>query len=60
LLTRMVIDPKVDTIYSEKEEPFGKYGQIIRIPCGPRRYLRKEVLWPYLDSFSDQAVQYIR
>ncbi len=60
LLTRMVIDPKVDAIYGEGEEKFGKYGQIIRIPCGPRRYLRKEVLWPYLDSFSDQAVQYIR
>ena len=60
LLTRMVIDPKVDAIYSAKEEPFGKFGQIIRIPCGPKRYLRKEVLWPYLDSFSDQAVQHIR
>jgi sucrose-phosphate synthase len=60
LLTRMVIDPKVDPIYSEKEEPINKHGQIIRIPCGPKRYLRKEVLWPYLDSFSDQAVQYIR
>jgi sucrose-phosphate synthase len=60
LLTRMVTDPKVDPVYSQKEEQIGKYASIIRIPCGPRRYLRKEVLWPYLDSFSDQAVQYIR
>ncbi len=59
LLTRMVIDPKVDPIYSKKVEKIGKNAFIIRIPCGPRRYLRKEVLWPYLDSFSDQAVQYI-
>ena len=60
LLTRMVIDPKVDPIYSEREEKIGKNTFIIRIPCGPKRYLRKEVLWPYLDSFSDQAVQHIR
>jgi sucrose-phosphate synthase len=60
LLTRMIIDPKVDSIYSEKEERLNKNTSIIRIPCGPKRYLRKEVLWPYLDSFSDQAVQHIR
>ncbi len=60
LLTRMVIDPKVDTIYSQAEEKLDSKAWIIRIPCGPRRYLRKEVLWPYLDSFSDQMVQYIR
>jgi sucrose-phosphate synthase len=60
LLTRMVSDPKVDPIYTQKEEKFGKYIRIVRISCGPRRYLRKEVLWPYLDSFSDQAVQHIR
>lgn len=60
LLTRMVIDKKVDKIYSNKEEKISEKARIIRIPCGPKRYLRKEVLWPYLDSFSDQAVQHIR
>jgi sucrose-phosphate synthase len=60
LLTRMVIDPKVDGIYAQAEEKIGAGARIIRIPCGPRRYLRKEVLWPYLDGFSDQAVQHIR
>jgi sucrose-phosphate synthase len=60
LLTRMVVDAKVDPIYAEKEEQINTHAGIIRIPCGPRRYLRKEVLWPYLDSFSDQAVQHIR
>jgi sucrose-phosphate synthase len=60
LMTRMVIDPKVDSIYQQPEEQIDNRTYIIRIPCGPRRYLRKEVLWPYLDSFSDQAVQYIR
>ncbi|MEA2040611.1 MAG: sucrose-phosphate phosphatase [Thermodesulfobacteriota bacterium] len=60
LLTRMVIDQKVDKIYSRPEEQISDNAYIIRIKCGPRRYLRKEVLWPYLDSFSDQAVQHIR
>ena len=60
LLTRRIIDSKVDAVYSREEEQIEKNAYIIRIACGPRRYLRKEVLWPYLDSFSDQAVQYIR
>jgi sucrose-phosphate synthase len=60
LLTRMVIDKKVDPAYGEPEERISDKEFIIRIPCGPKRYLRKEVLWPYLDSFSDQAVQHIR
>jgi sucrose-phosphate synthase len=60
LLTRQIFSKKVDSIYNKSEEKITENAFIIRIPCGPRRYLRKEVLWPYLDSFSDQAVQYIR
>jgi len=60
LMTRLVNDPKVDQIYAKPKEMIGNKAWIIRIPCGPKRYLRKEVLWPYLDSFSDQAVQHIR
>jgi len=60
LLTRQVIDPKVDKSYAEHEERLADNACIIRIPCGPRRYLRKEVLWPYLDAFIDNAIQHIR
>ena len=60
LLTRKVIDPKVDEDYARPEEKIGEGAYIIRIPCGPRRYLRKEVLWPYLDSFADHALHHIR
>jgi sucrose-phosphate synthase len=60
LLTRLVDDPKVDKDYSRQEELLADKASIIRIPCGPRRYLRKEVLWPYLDSFADNALHYIR
>ncbi len=60
LLTRLVDDPKVDKDYSDPEEPLADNARIIRISCGPRRYLRKEVLWPYLDGFADNALHYIR
>jgi len=60
ILTRQVMDPKVDQDYGEAREQIAPNAFIIRLPCGPRRYLRKEVLWPYLDSFADQALKHIR
>jgi len=60
LLTRRVIDPKVDSDYAEPVEPIAPDAYIVRLPFGPRRYLRKEVLWPYLDSMADQALHHIR
>ena len=60
LLTRQVIDPKVSADYAQPEEELAPGARIVRLPCGPRRYLRKEVLWPYLDAFTDQALQYLR
>ena len=60
LLTRQVIDPKVDPSYAEPLEQLSENAYIVRIPCGPRRYLRKEVLWPYLDNFIDNALLHFR
>ncbi|MCK4951174.1 MAG: glycosyltransferase, partial [Gammaproteobacteria bacterium] len=60
ILTRQVIDPKIDTDYSYPMEEIAHGANIIRLPCGPRRYLRKEVLWPYLDSFIDNSLQHFR
>lgn len=60
VLTRQVIDPKVSADYAERLEPLSDGAFIVRLPCGPRRYLRKEVLWPYLDSFTDHALQHVR
>jgi len=59
LLTRQVIDPKVDSDYAEPIEELAPGAQIVRIPCGPRRYLRKEVLWPHLDGFVDNALKHL-
>ena len=60
LLTRQVFDAKVDPIYHEPTEAISDNTQIVRITCGPRRYLRKEVLWPHLDSFIDNSLRYFR
>lgn len=60
LLTRQVVDPKVDDGYGELFEKIAHKGVLVRIPCGPRRYLRKEVLWPYLQRFENNALLHIR
>lgn len=60
LFTRQVIDKKVDDSYAQPEEPLAGNAFIIRIPFGPRRYLRKEKLWPHLPSFVDNALPHFR
>lgn len=60
LLTRRVVDSKVDEDYAKQQEKLSKNVCLIRIDCGPRRYLRKEVLWPHLDGFIDGTLKHIR
>lgn len=60
LVTRQVIDSKIDPCYAQPIEELAPGANIVRIPCGPKRYLAKESLWPYLDAFVDNLVQYMR
>lgn len=60
LLTRLISDSKVGPDYSVPIEDLGNGAYIVRLDCGPNRYLRKEVLWPYLYNFSDQALQHVK
>lgn len=60
LLTRQIIDPKVDHGYAAPEEEICENAKIIRIPFGPKRYLRKESLWPFLEMFVDQTLSHFR
>nr|CRH05789.1 GT4 : Sucrose-phosphate synthase [Candidatus Magnetococcus massalia] len=62
LFTRQVFDNKVDKAYSVPEEVLDDDGKvrIIRFPCGPRRYLRKESLWPHLPLLGDNTLTYFR
>jgi len=60
LLTRLVEDPAVSPDYAQAEESIGNGIRILRLPCGPRRYLRKELLWPHLDQMVDRCLHLLR
>ena len=60
LLTRQIEDSKVSPDYATHIEKLGPNAQIVRLPCGPRKYLRKELLWPHLDQMVDRCLHYLR
>lgn len=60
LLTRLIEDNHLSTEYAATEEPLGPNARIIRLDCGPKRYLRKELLWSHLDQVVDKALHYLR
>jgi sucrose-phosphate synthase len=60
LLTRLVEDPAVSPDYAQAEESIGIGARILRLPFGPRRYLRKELLWPHLDQMVDRCLHLLR
>jgi len=60
LITRQVIDDRVSEDYAQLEEPIADHARIIRIPFGPKRYLSKTKLWPYMEVFVDQCLNYFQ
>ncbi len=60
LITRLIIDRRVSADYSQPIEKISSCAEIIRLPFGPKRYIRKELLWPYLDDLADQIVQKLK
>ena len=56
----MIEDSTVSADYARPEEILGDHARIIRLRCGPRRYLRKESLWPYLDQLVDRVLLFLR
>lgn len=59
LLTRQILAPTVDDSYARERESLSEHAEIVRVPFGPRRYLRKEKLWPYLDELVDRVLRYL-
>lgn len=60
LLTRLVEDPAVPADYAQPEEFLEPHARIVRLPFGPRRYLRKERLWDHLDQLVDRFLVFAR
>ncbi len=59
VVTRLIADRQVDESYARPREPLGKGAEIVRIPFGPRRYLRKESLWPHLETLLERLVEHV-
>ncbi|MCP4591248.1 MAG: HAD-IIB family hydrolase [bacterium] len=60
LITRLIDDSKIDDSYAAPVEELAPGANIVRIRCGPNRYLAKESLWPHLDGFVDNILEYLR
>ncbi len=60
LITRQIVDERVSNDYARLEEKIGENVFITRIPFGPKRYLSKTRLWPYLDVFVDQCLNHFQ
>ena len=54
VVTRLIQDRRVDVSYSQPVEMIAPGARILRLPFGPKRYLRKEQLWPHLEDLADQ------
>jgi len=59
VVTRLIQDRRVDVSYSQPVETIAPGARILRLPFGPKRYLRKEQLWPHLEDLADQLVQHL-
>ena len=58
LVTRLINDSKIDSSYSKEQEFIEPGAQILRFQFGPNKYLRKELLWPYLDELTQNLIQH--
>ena len=56
LVTRLINDTKVDNDYAQEEEFVEPGVRILRFKFGPNKYLRKELLWPYLDHLTESLI----
>ena len=61
ILTRQIVDPD----WPEFASPTDAYPdtpdvRILRVPCGPERFLPKEELWPFLGEWVESIVQLYR
>jgi sucrose-phosphate synthase len=60
LFTRLIEDKAVSKDYAQPVEPIDDKLRIVRIQCGGKKYMRKELLWPHLDEYVDKTIKYIK
>lgn len=60
LFTRLIMDKTVSDDYAAPIEEINDKFRIVRIQCGGRKYMRKELLWPHLSEFIDKTLKFIK
>jgi len=60
LVTRLIDDFTVSKSYNQLIEPLADKARIVRIQCGGKKYIRKELLWPHLQEFIDRTLKFIK
>ena len=60
LFTRLISDKAFSEDYSQAIETVNEKFRLIRIQCGGKKYIRKELLWPHLDEYVANTVKFIR
>ena len=60
LFTRRIESKAVAPEYAQPIEDISDNARIVRIRCGGRKYMRKELLWPHLEEFIDNTIRYIK
>lgn len=60
LVTRLIDDKIVSGDYAETVEKMAPDCRIVRIKCGGKKYIRKELLWPHLGEFTDKVLKFIK
>ncbi len=59
LFTRRIEDDDYSSDYARSVEPISDRARIVRVDCGPPGYVRKELLYPYLDEFITNTQRFI-
>ncbi|MHB1686403.1 MAG: HAD-IIB family hydrolase [Ignavibacteriaceae bacterium] len=60
LVTRLIKDKNVSPDYSQHIEKINDKFSIVRIKCGGKKYIRKELLWQHLEEFVDKSIKHIK
>lgn len=60
LFTRLIDDKKLASDYAKPIEMLSNKARIVRIQCGGKKYIRKELLWPHLQEFIDKTIRFIK
>ena len=60
LVTRLIKDKNVAPDYAQPIESLSDKVRIVRIQCGGKKYMRKELLWPHLEEFIDRTIRFAK